>query len=421
MKKNHFWQTALFAGALLFGFTACSSDDNGAQQQNSSKEQTLTIALNLAQTSTMRTVATSFTDANESAINDVIVAIFDGSGNTVKIERVTSSDNATQVPGAATGTFKWANDGKKITLAAQGLAAGYEVYVVANAPWTSGGSLPGNQLEGCASKTAFEGISISAAETLSDSEAAGGNGKSTDFVMLGKGVLTTGSTTTFTAVQTAGGTDPINLYRMVSKVFIDKASTAFSGIYAGASYEITEIYLDNVPPTQKFDLFTAGINPTTPTINLNGGTNSTTTSEETYLTTGVLTTPVALTTTPADLDYYFYTMPNASAAHTRLVVKGNFTIGSNTTEIYYPIYLNWTWNDTDSKWEAVTLSPNTLPYLSSVTREAKKIYANEAFAITLNIKTIGVTDPKQDLDPQSVEVGVTVAPWAAITQNSTFQ
>ena len=419
MKKTYFWQTALMAGALLFGFTACSSDDNDAQQQNKSSEQTLTIALNLSQTSNMRAVATSDpkdASPDESAINDVIVAIFDGSGNTVKIEKVTSSQTSDPVPGLPS-TNKWTSGtNPKVTLAAQGLAAGYEVYVVANASTAASSSLLN-----CASKTAFEDVTISAAETLSDTEAAGGDGKSTDFVMMGKGVLEPGSTTTFAAVNTAGGTDPINLYRMVSKVYIDKASTNFSGIYASASYEITEIYVDNVPPTQKFDLFRTGINTIDPTINLNGGTNSTLTSGETYLTTGILTTPVALSSTPADLDYYFYTMPNASSTATRLVVKGNFTIGSSITPIYYPIYLNWTWNETASQWEPVTLTPNTLPYKTSVTRDGKKIYANEAFAITLNIKTIGVTNPKQDLDPQSVEVIVTVAPWAQINQNSTFQ
>ena len=424
MKKNHFWQTALFAGALLFGFTACSSDDNGAQQPNENQARTLTIALNLAQPSTMRTVATTdpaTAGTTESDINDVIVAIFDNIGNTVKIERVTSSDNAVQVPGAATGTYKWANDGKKITLAAQGLAAGYKVYVVANAPFAGDGSKAGDKLLDCASKSAFEGITISADEALSADGTSTGNGKAGNFVMMGEGVLATGSTTTFVAQKASDNTAAIDLYRLVSKVYIDKASTAFSGIYASAAYEITEIYLDNVPASEKFVL---DQNTTAPTLNMNvaGGTKTESSSATIpYLSSGVLATPISLNGTPADIDHYFYTMPNASTTYTRLVVKGNFSVGGGTpTVIYYPIYLNYTWDDTvtPAVWKAV--SETALPY-ATTTRAAKKIYANDAYKITLNIKTIGVTDPRQDLDPQSVEVNVSVANWVDITQNSTFQ
>jgi len=415
MKKNHFWQTALFAGALLFGFTACSSDDNGAQQQNSSKEQTLTIALNLAQTSTMRTVETSDPkDANpsESAINDVIIAIFDGSGNTVKIEKVASTQTSDPVPGLS-GVNKWAS-GPKVTVAAQGLAANYDVYVVANAP-TTGTTSVSDKLLACTSKSAFEAVTVTAEEALSDDGSATGNGKSTNFVMLGQGKLTPGGSSTSISFSST-----ITLYRLVSKVFISNASANFTGIYSTATYAIKEIYLDNVAESQKFVL---GENVATAFINKNvlAVDPATTSSDKPYLTTGELTTPINLTTSSAAIGHYFYAMPNASTTYTRLVVKGDFTIGGNTTEIYYPIYLNWSWNDSDKKWEAVTLTPNTLPYKTSVTREAKKIYANEAFDITLNIKTIGVTDPRQDLDPQAVEVSVSVAPWAAITQNSTFQ
>ena len=416
MKKTYFWQTALMAGALLFGFTACSSDDNEAQQQNNNQERTLTIALNLAQPQVMRSVATTDPkDAtpNESAINDVIVAIFDGSGNTVKIEKVTSTQTSDPVPGLS-GVYKWntTTTGPKITMAAQGLATDYDVYVVANAP-----SAVATDLQACASETAFETVTITAEQTLSSDPTTDADGKSTNLIMLGKGKLADGSTTTFAST--------ISLYRLVSKIYIEEASADFSGsvIYENASYKITEIYLDNVPASQKFVL---DENTTAPTINMNAGTDpSTTTSSKKYLTTGALTgtDQITLTTTPTPINHFFFAMPNASSIYTRLVVKGEFTpsTGATSTTIYYPIYLNWTWNETASQWEAVTLTPNTLPYKTSVTRAAKKIYANDAYKITLNIKTIGVTDPKQDLDPQSVEVNVSVANWVDVAQNSTFQ
>ena len=103
MKKNHFWQSALFASALLFGFTACSSDDNGAPQQNTNQERTLTIALNTGEStpSASRRATTISNNPTDNGIENAIIAIFNESGDVVKSEKV-AKGNTDVVPGTST-------------------------------------------------------------------------------------------------------------------------------------------------------------------------------------------------------------------------------------------------------------------------------------------------------------------------------
>lgn len=385
MKKNHFWQTALFAGALLFGFTACSSDDNNAPQQENG-ERTVTIALNLGKVS-MRAVTSEAGTSDEQGIHRVLVAIFNGSGQVVKIEEVKedNTDNAEN-----TSIKKWDSNGKLITLAAQGLATGYEVYVVANAH-----ADVATALLAATTKTDFESKTSSMEQTLNN-----GTVVANGLLMLGKGTL-------------AAGTGSINfkcdvdLYRMVSKVSLESVTITLEGIYASSILKISDAYLDNVPSSQKIKFAVNSDNSYTYT---DGITEPTTYLVNTYAT-------AFDGTTPTDAACSFYTMPNAEtdvAKATRLVLKGKF----DGVDIYYPIYLNYTWNST--AWEAAATDALTLPGWTDA-REAKKIYPNDWYKVTATIKTIGVTSPDQDLDPQAVQVNITVKDWAGITQNSTFQ
>lgn len=390
MKKNHFWQSALFASALLFGFTACSSDDNGAQQQNTNQERTLTIALNMSNSAVMRSVTSEAGTADEQALKKVLVAIFNDANQVVKIEEVesTNTENAenTSIP-------KWQDGGKKITLAAQGLNAGYTVYVVANAH-----SDVSNDLKNVTTITEFEAVTSSMEKTLNNGTVAA-NG----LLMLGKGTLA--------AASSGAGydfTSSIDLYRMVAKVSLQSVTFDLQGIYASATLTITDAYLDNVPSEQKMK-FAENTSATSYTDGITGPT--------TYL---VNTYATAFDgTTPANAACDFYTMPNAAtdiAKATRLVLKGKF----NGTDIYYPIYLNYTWNTSSSAWEAAATDALTFPGWTA-NREAKKVYPNDWYKITATIKTIGVTSPDQDLDPQAVQVTISVKNWAGITQNSTFE
>ena len=390
MKKTYFWQTALMAGALLFGFTACSSDDNDAQQQNNNEERTLTIALNMSSSAVMRNVTSESGTPDEQKLHKVLVAIFNGDGNAVKIVEVdeSNSDNAEN-----TSIAKWQDDGKKITLAAQGLAAEYTVYVVANAH-----SNVSNALKNVLNITDFEAETSSMEQTLNN-----GTVSANGLLMLGKSKI---------AVATSGSgydfTSAVDLYRMVAKVSLESVNISLQGIYAGATLTITDAYLDNVPSEQKIKFaentnaadYTDGI--ITPT---------------TYLVHSY--SPVFDGTTPTDAACSLYAMPNAMInveKATRLVLKGKF----NSTDIYYPIYLNYTWDDSSKTWGVAEAEQLTFPGWTNA-REAKKVYPNDWYKITATIKTIGVTSPDQDLDPQAIQVTITVKDWAGITQNSTFE
>lgn len=409
MKKNHFWQSALFASALLFGFSACSSDDNGAPQQNTNQERTLTIALNTGETSAMRSTTIN-SNPTDNGLEWAVIAIFDNSAsnNTVKIELVDKGNTTT------IGSYqKWPNSGNVITLAAQGLNTGYEVYVVANpqgaATTPTSGSVAANLLA-AANKTEFLAVASSMAQTLQD-ETTTTKEKENNFLMVGKGTLAASSTT---GIDYEAGT--INLYRMAAKVGLTEATCDLSGtIYDGTAVQIKEIYLDNVPSSQNINLAANTDNSYTYATGL-----STDPAAVAYLSTGALASPITLNTTDMTNDYFFYTMPNAEndkAKATRLVVKCDF----GGTDVYYPIYLNYTWNSGTSAWEAASTA--ALPFTEwswTTAREAKKVYPNDYYNITLAIKSVGVTDPDQDLDPQAVQVTVTVADWVTINQNATF-
>ena len=418
MKKNHFWQSALFASALLFGFTACSSDDNGAPQQNTNQERTLTIAFSTSNSSIMRATninSTTDDDSNEKELKWAVVGIFDGSGNTVKVELVQEGD-ATPVG----STTKWPTGTKVITLAAQGLNANYEVYVVGNpqgAATTPAAGTVAKQLIDAANKNAFLNATSSMEQTLKD-ETVATKEREKDFLMIGQGKLV--AATPSDGVDYKTGT--IKLYRMVAKVGLTEAKCNLDGtIYAETTVKIKEIYLDNVPSSQKVNLVANTDNSYTYSTGLSSDASSVA-----YLSTDEFATAITLDkTTDMTNDYFFYTMPNAEtdkAKATRLVVKCDF----GGTTVYYPIYLNYTWDDTTDpsapKWAAA--STDNLVYenwtWNGTAREAKKVYPNDYYNVKLAIKSIGVTDPDQDLDPQAVEVNVTVADWKEISQNATF-
>ncbi len=399
MKKNHFWQSALFASALLFGFSACSSDDNGAPQQNTNQERTLTIALNLGQSTptTMRSTTITSDPTGEATINSVIVAIFSGD-TPVKIEEVTSTS------GTITGTSinKWDNSGQKITVAAQGVTANDSVFVVVNPGATSKATLLA-----AANKSAFETTALGIDEALESTTA--GEEKETGFTMLGKAALSSGSgDVTYTA--------SLNVYRMVSKVSLESVTSDFTGtIYDGYTFTITEIYMDNVPSAHPYNFIKNKDNSYDYCTGRTGATSPEVVKD--YLSTG--TVSHATSTTTIANKYYFYTMPNAEDAKakaTRLVLKGTFVKGTTSATVYYPIYLNY-----DNANQTYASNADT-PYEGHVfAREAKKIYANDWYKVSAVIKSIGTTDPDQDLDPQAVQVQITVAAWNPITQTATFQ
>ena len=402
MKKTYFWQTALMAGALLFGFTACSNDDNDAQQQNNNEERTLTLTLNTgAAASSMRattiTEAGAATKVKENKIQSVFVGIYNNttgaliSGDVYNSSHMVNGGSGWDASGeTATGNA----DVIKITIATQGLSESFDVFAVANPSTTVG-----TALKAATTLTAAKAVPVGMGDMLEDTTTPGQE-KEEYLYMIGDGALTTSDSKNFTAA--------IDLYHLSAKVSLENLTINLGAPYAaaGGSFTLDEVYLDNVPAKQETWYTPHAKNE-----------SETYTDGGTYLTTG--------TGANASTKYVFYTMPNAATEKkyaTRLVLKGNFKTSSSDatgTTVYYPIYLDY-----DPSTEAVPTGASLPDYASKISltaREAKVVYPNDWYQITATIKSVGVTDPTQDLDPQSVVVTVTAKDFLDIAQTATFE
>lgn len=396
MKKTYFWQTALMAGALLFGFTACSSDDNDAQQQNNNEERTLTIALNAGNIMRSTNFDSDPGTAKENAISSLTIALFDNNDNVVNITdfaATTAGDvKAWETSSApASGTIT-------VTVSTQGLQSGYKVMAVAN---TTAG-----KFSTATTLTQFKDIKNTIDEAL---DAGSDVEKDTNLPMLGVGTIKPSATT---------GIDfeaDIKVYHMVAKVSIETLNRAFSGIYSAATFTVTDVYLKNVPSAQPF-----WYTPSTESV---VGSDT-----KPYLGAG---SSVDLTDNTKKL--FFYTMPNNQTDDnaTKIIIKGEFDpdgAGSATaTTVYYPIYLDYVAPATPGV--AGTAATGTLPgytdfdgTTSIVTggRTPKVVYPNDWYKISVTLKAVGTTDEDVDLDPQAVQVNVTAQDFTATTQSVTF-
>lgn len=395
MKKNHFWQSALFASALLFGFTACSSDDEikGASEN---VEKRLTLTINTGKLNTMR--ATSITDADatttktsdELTINRIAVGIFKTDGTLISVQELTS--------GTGNGKFTQSSTTATADIVTNNLTStgGDEVLIAINAP--------ANHFAGVTSKTGFQ-TKLSLSDALGSTTA-----DATKLPMYGEGttVAPTGGSTKYTAA--------INVQHQVSKVILKDITVAFdaAGSYNDAIFTPKEFFLINVPDNVDFtkaawisSISTYYAGNTTP-----GNTVAQT------LTTGDLASPTALSvsgTTSKTYNNALYTLPSQETTNNiRLVIAGDFDAdGDGTAEgtVYYPVNLNWKFNETTNAEEAAETST-----------DAKKVYPNRKYICSVTIKTKGATAPDKKVDPEVATITVTVQNWsAAVTQDVTFK
>ena len=406
MKKTYFWQTALMAGALLFGFTACSNDDNEAQQQNNNEERTLVIALGSSNAGSMRTTqfSTAPTTTAENTISSVTIGVFNGE-TPIKIKTFNSSSTEN---GITTVWDETSSSNITITMATQGVVNGNTIVAIANPASTTV-----TALENATTLTAFKDIAIGARTLLTGSN-TGTEEISTGLPMIGHGTIDGGAGTTSDPFKINSG---ISLYHMAAKVSIESYSTEFTGIYAGATFTPTLVYLDNVPEEQK-----CWYTPSTSTTYLSGATDA----ETEYLRSTSTLTSTKLGGGSDNI--YFYTMPNGndgtSGKATRLVVKGEFTpSGGSATTVYYPIYLDYNTADQSAASAADfgAYKSEIASYLTGGVRKPKLVYPNDWYKIALTIKAVGTTSATGDLDPQAVQVTVSAVDFNGLSQTATFQ
>lgn len=209
--------------------------------------------------------------------------------------------------------------------------------------------------------------------------------------------LTAGSTLTLGA----------DLSRLVARVSVNSIKTSFdpNGQYAAATFKLKEVFLHNGNTLSTVD-------PTTPTPTVaKTGWNSTP-AQPNYLAgfNDVLPTPVTMTSTAHQTNYWFYTFANSNtSAPTKLVIYGEFDAagnGKNVDEVFYPVVVNKT-------------QPGTT-IVGGGTGNAT-IERNSTYTISAIIKGKGALDPNTDINPAVLSLTVTVANWALnITQEVTF-
>ncbi len=355
----------LMAGMMLIGLLAsCSENDKSPVEKGTSMK----LTLNLTSPTVTKTAITDDPNtaayiASESTINNVVVALFDVSGNKVGDIQSFSSDKVTNNQVSATGS-------SLMTQAA----------VAVNVPAAS--------FTNVKTLSDFESVKANLDNTASaDASAAGATQQyATALPMAGEGTVT---------IAESAGTATIQLTRLVGKVILSGISPNFSGVYANASFTPTEVFMYNVPSTANCNATsTTSAIASSPTF-LQGEQVSPllTTNLKDYLGTGALSGTAQ--TLPWSNQYFsFYVFPNSSStAQTQLVIKGLFKMNSSDTgtTVYYPITLN-----------------------------SGTVQNNKVYNLTAVIGSIGTTNPTA---PMNVPVGVTlnVVDWpSAIGQATTF-
>ncbi len=360
MKKRFLFLVGI---GVLLAMSSCSKDEENLVVK-SGEPATLTLTIKGNNVSTRISGSLPDYNSTEGKINDVIVGLFDASGNTDVISYGTLVDN-------------------KITI--KGTPGPRTIIVVANPNSAT-------QFAGTTNITDFRHKSLILPSTqVSD-----------DLPMAGE--------TTYTLVANSTVSTSITVKRLVARVQLIGLSTQFdpNGQYNNATFQATKVFMFNAMSKSYVD--------------------GTVTSEpwqgwsNTLLLPSPLVTPTFNLSLGNDLNLafpgatyspnnYFYTFANILPAAqsvtelnnaTRLVIQGEFDPdGSGTSfaasTVYYPIIVN----------------RDVTP-----TIEDSGITRNNIYSYTVVIKNKGVNDPITILDPASITLTVSVDPWITYTDQS---
>ena len=350
--------------------------------------------------------------ADEAKVNNLLVLVYDNNteGETAqKFERVVKIENP--VVGEAAGDkpkvfFKTTNP---------------SFFVLANVPLNIADGLVGQGL------TAFQALTASLDITSINGTASGVSQISTALPMVG-------STSTITNVGENSFTADIPLYRMVSRVVLNRFTTSYTGTLEEASFTVTDVFLFNVNSTSTFantDITSdtkASLRgePTTGTpcvgMNLADEANSSTVSNlplAQYMINNFSTSPYSAST-----PVYFYVFPNKASVYgnkTKLIIKGTYhasSVDQTGTTKYYVCVVN-------AAPEAGKIGYGDNPIADAGTGT---IGANRTYSINITAVGAPVDEAKagSSEDPASegasnIEMTVSVTPWAAnIVQNVTL-
>lgn len=388
----------LFAAFLLLAvgalwLTSCSSEDAVQSGGNTGSERVLLLSISTGQTIGSR--AETDLTADEKAIEDMTIGIFDANGN---VRTIQSLEKDASAPTATAGDGKFLISGTKVEakIVTTGLQAGDKVVVAVNTKLNSANAATFKKAKSVADFNKGYIDAISALTAASD-------GTTLSAIKLPK----YGEVTLVAGSNSSEFKADVKVKNLVSRVTLASYNTDFAadGPYAGASFTLSDIFLLNVPNTVDFSTNAWTAQPVSYIhgSDVDGTGYTAATDKKAFL----------VKSSAADNDF-LYTLPNqytgANPQKTILVLKGNFKKADEPTgkSVYYPLALNAKYDNTGK----ATAVDGDKPFVT---------YPGRNYKCNVTIKTIGSDSPWQEAGPLTATVDVEVEKWTDVDQTTIFK
>lgn len=389
----------LFAAFLLLAvgalwLTSCSSEDAVQSGGNTESERVLLLSISTGQTIGSR-AETDLTD-DEKAIEDMTIGIFDANGNVRTIQSLEKDASATTAT-AGDGKFVISGTKAEAKIVTIGLKADDKVVVAVNTKLNSANAAT---FKAAKSVADFNKGYIDATSALT----AASNGTTLSAAKLPK----YGEATLVPAGSNSSEfSADVKVKNLVSRVTLAdlKKDFAADGPYAGAQFNLSDIFLLNVPNTVDFstNAWTAQTVSYIHGSDVDGTGYTAATDKKDFL-----------VKSGANINDFLYTLPNqytgANPQKTILVLKGEFKKADEPTgkSVYYPLALNAKYDNAGS----ATAVDGSTPFVT---------YPGRNYKCNVTIKTIGSDSPWQEAGPLTATVDVEVEKWTDVEQNTTFK
>ncbi len=381
----------LAVGALWL--SSCSSEDAVQGSGNTGSERVLLLSISTGQTIGSR--AETDLTADEKAIEDMTIGIFDANGNVRTIQSLEKDASATTAT-AGDGKFVISGTKAEAKIVTTGLKAGDNVVVAVNTKLNSANAAT---FKAAKSVADFNKGYIDATSALT----AASDGTTLSAAKLPKyGITTLASSASNSSEFSAN----VKVKNLVSRVTLASLKTEFAddGPYARASFDLSDIFLLNVPNTVDFstDAWTAQTVSYIHGSDVDGTGYTAATDKKAFL-----------VKSGAQVNDFLYTLPNqytgSNPQKTILVLKGKFKKADEETEkdVYYPLALNAKYDNAGS----ATAVDGSIPFVT---------YPGRNYKCNVTIKTIGSDSPWQEAGPLTATVDVEVEKWTDVVQNTTF-
>ena len=382
----------LAVGALWL--TSCSSEDAVQSGGNTGSERVLLLSISTGQTIGSR--AETDLTADEKAIEDMTIGIFDANGNVRTIQSLEKDASATTAT-AGDGKFVISGTKAEAKIVTTGLKAGDNVVVAVNTKLNSANAAT---FKAAKSVADFNKGYIDATSALT----AASDGTTLSAAKLPKyGITTLASSASNSSEFSAD----VKVKNLVSRVTLAGLTTDFAtdGPYAGASFTLSDIFLLNVPNTVDFstNAWTAQTVSYIHGSDVNGTGYTADTDKKAFL-----------VKSGAQVNDFLYTLPNqytgSNPQKTILVLKGKFKKADGETgkDVYYPLALNAEYDNTGK----ATAVDGSTPFVT---------YPGRNYKCNVTIKTIGSDSPWQEAGPLTATVDVEVEKWTDKEQNTYFK